>query len=178
MNEPARIPVAAVSVAMLAGALAWGGCKEHVGADASEVPKIKATLELTGSGLGAPMVFRFEDLGRMPMVRLDDVLMRTTHDEDSVTSWEGPALEPLLEAAQIKPGPMRLMLEAEDGYKIEATREDMKDAIVALKDGEGRWLLRVDEDCELKLVPPHKPGNFWIMNLTRITVEPAGPAES
>jgi hypothetical protein len=172
----ARVSVIGLCLSMLAGVLVWGGCKEQDGAAASEVPKVKATLELAGSGLGAPTVLTFEQLGNMPMVRLDNVLMRKTHDEDTVTSWEGPALEPLLAAAQIKPGPMRLMLEAEDGYKIEATLEDMKDAIVAMKDGEGRWLLRVDEDCELKLVPPHKPGNFWIMNLVRITVEPADSA--
>jgi hypothetical protein len=82
-------------------------------------------------------------------------------------------LEPLLAAAEIKPGPMKVTLVAEDGYEIEATLDDMKDAILAMKDGEGRWLLRADEDCEWKLVPPHKPGNFWIMNLAKIMIEPA-----
>lgn len=134
---------------------------------------MNATLELTGSGLTRATTFSFEQLANMPMVRLDNVLMRKTHEDDEVTSWEGPALEPLLTAAQIKPGPMRVTLEAEDGYQIEATLEDMKDAIVAMKDGQGRWLVRTGEMHELKLVPPHKPGNFWIMNLCRIKVEPA-----
>ena len=158
-----------ICLAMLMCMPAPFGCKDEVNGRTSEVPKVKATLELTGSGLGNPTTLTFEQLGNMPMVRVDNVLMRKSHYEDTKTSWEGPALA----AAQMKSGPMKLTLEAEDGYKIEATLEDMKDAIVAMKDGEGRWLLRVDEDCELKLVPPHKPGNFWIMNLTRITVVPA-----
>jgi len=132
------------------------------------------TLELTGSGLGQPAVLTFDQLAKMPTVRLEDVLMRKTHEDDEVSSWQGPALEPLLTAAQIKPGPMTVSLEAEDGYKIEVRLEDLKDAIVATKDGEGRWLTETESECVLKLVPPHLPGNFWVVNISRIRVEPAG----
>ena len=158
-------------------ALAWApvmcGCEKNTGSRSSEVPKVKMTLELTGTGLGKPTTFTYEQLGKMPMKRLDDVLMRKTHSDDTAMSWEGPALEPLFADAEIKPGPMKVTLVAEDGYEIEATLDDMKDAILAMKDDQGRWLLRADEDCEWKLVPPHKPGNFWIMNLAKIKVEPA-----
>jgi DMSO/TMAO reductase YedYZ molybdopterin-dependent catalytic subunit len=131
------------------------------------------TLELTGSGLGQRTVLTFDQLAKIPTVRLDDVLMQKTHEDDEVNSWQGPALEPLLTAAQIKPGAMMVTLEAEDGYKIEARLEELKDAILAIKDGEGRWLKEAESDCALKLVPPHLPGNFWVVNISRIRVEPA-----
>ena len=164
-----------INLAVVAGmsAIMGFGCKEKVRLFDSEIPKMKTTLELTGAGLGKPATYTFDQLAAMPMVRLDDVLMLKSHDDDEVTSWEGPALDHLLSAAEIKPGPMRVTLEAEDGYQIDVTLEDLEDAIIAMKDGEGRWLARADEDCELKLVPPHKPGNFWVMNLCRIKVEPA-----
>ena len=82
-------------------------------------------------------------------------------------------------AAEIKPGPMRLRLEAQDGYAAEATLDDMKSAIVALKDGEDRWLARAGKPCPLRLVPPFKTGDYWIRCLNRITVEPPdGPSPS
>lgn len=137
---------------------------------------MNATLELMGTGLGKPASYTFEQLASMKMTRLDNVLMRKTHEDDETTSWQGPALEPLLATAEVKPGPMKVTLVAEDGYEIETTLKDLKDAIVAVKDGEGRWLGRDDEERALTLVPPHKPGNFWIMNPRRIEVEPVGGA--
>jgi DMSO/TMAO reductase YedYZ molybdopterin-dependent catalytic subunit len=136
---------------------------------------VESTIELTGAGLGKPMVLTFEQLAGMEMTRLDNVLMQKSHEADEITSWRGPSLDALLTAAQIKPGSMTLTLEAADGYAIECSPEEMESAIVALQDGEGRWLAETDETCPIRLVPPKKPGNYWIMNLRRITVEPAAP---
>ena len=72
---------------------------------------------------------------------------------------------------------MMLTLEAKDGYEAEVSLEDMGEAIIALQDGEGNWLADRDQPCPLRLVPPHKPGNYWIMSLVRITVEPVPRAE-
>lgn len=165
------------------------GCKKELHSNAPKdrppaqtktgIPKVEWTLELTGSGLGKPMVFTFEQLARMEMTRLDNVLMMRTHEADKTISWEGPSLEALLAAAEIRPGPMRLRLEAQDGYGAEATLDDLKSAIVALKDGEGRWLTQTKEPCPVRLIPPTMPGNYWVMCLNRITVEPlAGPSPS
>ena len=122
--------------------------------------------------LRAATVFTFEQLRQMEMTRLDDVLMQRSHAPDETTSWRGPSLELLLRAAQIKPGPAALTLEATDGYHLRCTREDVAKAIVALQDGSGRWLADLDETCPLRLVPPNKTGNYWVMNPARITVEP------
>ncbi|MFH0981046.1 MAG: molybdopterin-dependent oxidoreductase [Planctomycetota bacterium] len=149
-------------------------CKREFGHRVSPVPQVAAKLELTGGGLARPTTFTFEQLANLPMTRLDHVLFQKTHKEDEVTSWQGPALETLLAAAQLQPGAMTVTLEATDGYAIETTLESLKDAIVALKDDQGRWLAEINNNCPLRLVPPHKPGNFWIMNLCRIKVEPAG----
>ena len=143
-----------------------------------EVPPVEWALELTGSGLGRPAVFTFEQLAGMEMRRLDKVLMQKTRGPDELTSWQGPSLADLLRAGRMKPGPMKLTLAAADGYEMDCRVEEMRSAIVALKDGEGRWLAERGGGCALRLVPPQQPGNYWIMNLRRITVEPLGGAES
>ena len=139
-----------------------------------EVPPVEWTLKLKGSGLGKPAVFSFEKLAGMEMTRLDKVLMRKTHGPDLLTSWRGPSLEGLLSAAKIKPGPMKVILEAEGGYGVRCTVDDLKSAVVALQDGEGRWLAEVGERASpIRLVVPERPGNYWVRDLVLIIVEPA-----
>jgi DMSO/TMAO reductase YedYZ molybdopterin-dependent catalytic subunit len=108
----------------------------------------------------------------MEMTRLENVLQQRTHLPDEVSSWEGPALDLLLARAEIKLGPMLLTVEGADGYMVKREREDLRSAIVALKDGDGRWLAEVGDRRPLRLVPPHTTGNYWVSNVTRITVEP------
>ena len=71
------------------------GCERRHDHGSSETPKVNATLQLTGTGLGKPASYTFEQLASMKMTRLDNVLMRKTHEDDETTSWQGPALEPL-----------------------------------------------------------------------------------
>ena len=139
-----------------------------------DIPQVNATLELTGRGLGKPMIFTFEQLAAMEMTRLDNVMMLQSHDPDEVTSWRGPSLDVLLTAAGVKPGPMVLAFEATDGYGVDTSRQELGRAIVALQDGDGRWLAEIDRTCPLRLVAPDKTANYWIMNLHKITVEPQG----
>jgi hypothetical protein len=130
------------------------------------------TIEITGSGVGKTTVFTYEQLAAMEMIQLDDVLQQKTHFPDERSGWRGVPLDKLLEAAKVKPGPMTFTLEAVDGYRIRATREHLKSAIIALQDGEGRWLAEIGRRRPLKLVPPHATGDFWVRNLDRIVVEP------
>ena len=134
---------------------------------------MECTIELTGPGTGKPTSFTYAQLKQMPMVRLDDVLQRMSHYPDQLTSWRGPSLEALLEAAEVKAGPLDITLEATDGYRIDCTRDDLRSAVVALQDGNGRWLTEVGNRCPLRLVPPHMPGNYWVANLRRIVAQPA-----
>ena len=134
------------------------------------------TIELTGSGLGKPTAFTFERLSRMEMIRLDNVLMQKTHEPDEVTSWRGVPLDALLAEAKIKPGPMVILFEAPDGYKMRCSREELRSAILALKDGTGQWLSELDAARPIRLVPPDKTGDYWMANPGRITVEPVADA--
>ena len=158
------------------------GCKPELQRDApttppraavaAPAPQVDWTIELAGLGLEQPTTFTFEQLAAMPMTKLDDLLMLKTHEGDELTGWEGPPLDALLAAARIKPGPMTLRLEAADGYEKTATLADLEGAIVALKDGKGRWLAESKKRSIVRLVPPKKPGDYWISRLSRVTVEP------
>jgi len=143
-------------------------------------PQVKWTIELTGSGLGKPTVFTFEQLARMEMTRLDNVLMLKSHEPDETSSWRGPSLDVLLTAAQIKPGPMNLTMEAADGYEFECGTPGHG---VGHRGHPGRHGALAGRDR------PDVPRCAWfrrasraitgIMNLSRITIEPvAGPEPS
>ena len=134
---------------------------------------VQAVLELTGSGLDKPTVFTFDQVAAMPMAQLDKVEMLKSHEPDEITSWRGPTVGSLLAAARIKPGRMVLLFEAADGYTFDCSPADMEAAIVAVQDGQGRWLYEIDANCPWRVVAPKKPGNYWLMNPRRITVEPA-----
>lgn len=140
------------------------------------MPRVEATIELTGPGLSQPRTFAFEQLAAMEMTRIDNVMMLQSHGPDEITGWRGPSLDVLLAAAGVKPGPMVLAFEATDGYGLDTSRQELGPAIVALQDGDGRWLAEIDRTCPLRLVVPDKPANYWIMNLQKITVEPQGGA--
>jgi hypothetical protein len=137
------------------------------------VPPMEWTIELTGSGLEQPTVFSYRQLAEMDMVLLENVLRQMSHFPDERGSWRGPSLDALLRQGKIKPGPMNFVLEAMDGYRIDATREDLTSAIVALQDGEGRWLAELGKRRPVLLVVPERPGNYWVWNLRRISVEPS-----
>jgi DMSO/TMAO reductase YedYZ molybdopterin-dependent catalytic subunit len=137
------------------------------------VPDVEWTIELTGSGLEQPTVFSYRQLAEMEMVLLENVLRQMTHFPDDRSSWRGPSLDALLSQGKIKPGAMKFLLEGADGYRIEAAREDLTSAIVALQNGEGQWLTEVGKRRPVLLVVPERPGNYWVWNLRRITVEPS-----
>ncbi len=151
---------------------------DQVRPPSQETPQVTTLIELSGAGIREPQTFTYRQLAGMPMTRLDNVLMRKSREDDELTSWEGPTIAILLERAGLQAGPMDVSIEAEDGYVMELDLSDLNDAIVAMKSGDGRWLADLDEDCPLKLVPPHKPGNFWVMNPSRIVVEPAANTDS
>ncbi|MCK4341729.1 MAG: molybdopterin-dependent oxidoreductase [Phycisphaerae bacterium] len=180
-----RRTVKGVLLATAVSLLMLSGCNQGVDAVSGATPRKPRpviatenyTLELTGVGLGRPAAYSFEQLSQMEVIRLDNVLMQKSHGPDEMTSWRGPALETLLKAAEIKPGPMYLTLEAMDGYKLRCTRLELDSAIIALQDGQGRRLSQLDNTTPLRLVPPKLTGNYWISNLVRIIVEPVGDIE-
>lgn len=130
-------------------------------------------LEFAGSALGKPTVFSFAQLAQMELSPMYDVLMQKSHSPDEMTSWQGVRLAALLQATEAKEGALRLEFKAKDGFEMRSTSEIMASALLALRNGKGQWLADLDEECPLRLVVPDKPGNYWIMNPIRISVEPA-----
>jgi hypothetical protein len=137
------------------------------------VPRVEWTVEFTGSGLAKPTAFTYEQLSQMKLTRLDDVMMLKTHGPDQLTSWRGVSMDALLEATQLKPGSMSFVFEAPDGYKVKCSRRELKSAMLALQDGDGKWLAESDPTKPIRLVPPEKPGDYWMANPGRVIVEPA-----
>jgi hypothetical protein len=135
------------------------------------IPALEWTIRFMGDGLDNPTSFAYEELARMEMIRLENILQERTHLRDEVSSWEGPSLDSLLARTQARPGPMSMTLVAADGYRITCTRDDLRSAIVALKDGSGRWLAEVGDRSPVRLVPPGMPGNYWVRNVRQIIVE-------
>lgn len=162
------------------GILAGLGCRRAIDANSGATPLAPrpvvlltdVSIEIKGPSVAQPTIFTFGQLADMGMVRLDNVLMEKPNEPDEKTSWAGPPLATLLSAARVAPGPMRLTLEASDGYCKRCSSRELSDAIIALCDGEGHWLHELDETCPLRLVPPHLPGDYWIANVCSITVEP------
>lgn len=174
-----RLWAAAITTA--AALLAAGACQEKrtdgwTGATPGKTRAPVATadfkLELTGSGLSNPCAFTYEQLCEMEMETVKDVLMDKTHEPDERGDWRGPPLAALLATARPAPGPRDLTLMATDGYTRHCRLADLDGAIVALQDGQGRWLIDLDKSCALRLVPPKLTGDYWVRNLSRITVEP------
>ena len=79
---------------------------------ARHVPRVDWSVEFTGPGLNKPAIFTFEQLARMEMTRLDNVVMLKTHGPDETTGWRGPSLDVLLTETQVNPGPMPVIVEA------------------------------------------------------------------
>ena len=131
------------------------------------------TLELTGSALKKPTTFTYAQLAQMRLSPLYDVLMQKSHSPDEMTSWQGVRLAELLRLAEVTEGPLRLELKAKDGFEMRSTSEVMATALLALKNGKGEWLAKLEDKCPVRIVVPQKPGNYWIMNPIRISVEPA-----
>lgn len=131
-------------------------------------PSVDWEVKVSGA-VSNPMTLSYDDLAKRDMVTLKDVLMRKSQGEDQTNSWEGPALAPILEEAGISANAAGLVCTAADGYAREMTMEDLKDGIIALK-MDGAWIAAEDASNPLRIVLPDKPANFWISQLTEISV--------
>jgi len=149
-----------------------GACTVGVNS-AATMPQVKMQLELAGSGLGKPMTFSYEQLAGLKMTSASGELDCGTGRVDDTSYWQGPSLDLLLQQAQIKPGPMTLSFEAGDGFGNRCSRKEAPGAIIALQDGQGRWLAQLNNENPLRMISPQQGAKFWIYNLCKITVEPA-----
>ena len=133
----------------------------------------KVDWDLTISGVSTPLTVSFAELAKMPQKDLTDILMEKSRGEDVTTSWSGVALEDLLAKAGAAEY-VSVTVIADDGYAIEISKDELQDAIVALKDN-GKWIASIDPDHgPMRLVAPTTPANRWVYQLREIQVNAEG----
>lgn len=150
-----------LSVLLLAGALVLTGC-------GSGAPKVDWELSITGD-VETPLTLSYQDLAKMDMIDLNDILMQKSTGEDEITSWSGVLISTLLEQAGAGDFSTVTALAA-DGYAIEISREELEGGIVALKD-DGEWIAKVaPDDGPIRLVTPQTPANRWVFQLVELQI--------
>jgi DMSO/TMAO reductase YedYZ molybdopterin-dependent catalytic subunit len=146
-------------VVLLAVALA--GC-------GGAAPKADWTLGVSGS-VSSPLTLSYADLAGMAQTDLKDILMEKSVGEDTTGDWSGVALADLLDKAGAGEY-VSITAVAGDGYAIEISKDELQDAIVALKEN-GEWIAKADPDHgPIRLVCPHTPANRWVFQLMELQV--------
>jgi DMSO/TMAO reductase YedYZ molybdopterin-dependent catalytic subunit len=131
-------------------------------------PKVDWTLDVNGA-VSNPLSLSFADLADMPQSDLNDILMEKSLGEDTSGDWSGVALTELLNKAGAGEY-VSITAVAGDGYAIEISKDELQDAIVALKEN-GEWIAEADPDHgPIRLVCPHTPANRWAFQLMQLQV--------
>ncbi len=95
--------------------------------------------------------------------------MEKSLGEDTTGDWSGVSLEELLAKAGAGEY-VSITAVAGDGYAIEISKDELQDAIVALKEN-GEWIAEADPDHgPIRLVSPHTPANRWVFQLMALQV--------
>jgi DMSO/TMAO reductase YedYZ molybdopterin-dependent catalytic subunit len=140
-----------------------------LGACGSGAPDTEWTLEI-GGAVSKPLTLSYADLAKMEQVDLKDILMEKSTGEDSVGSWSGASLDKILADAGAPADFASITAIAADGYAIEIPKDELPDAIVALKE-EGEWIATADpEHGPIRLVMPFTPANRWVFQIEEIQV--------
>ncbi len=157
MNNRNRI----ITIVLLLAALAISACASS--------PKVEWQVKI-GGAVEKPMDLSFQDLVNLPQTDLNNILMDKSIGEDETTTWSGVKLEELLAQAGAADDFVTLTAFAADGYAIEISRDELKDAIIALKQND-EWIQKSDpEHGPLRLVCPQTPANRWVYQLTEIQI--------
>jgi DMSO/TMAO reductase YedYZ molybdopterin-dependent catalytic subunit len=95
--------------------------------------------------------------------------MQKSLGEDEIVSWSGVPLEAILAQAGAS-SVASITATAADGYAIEISRDELPDAIVALKKGDD-WITSAEPDKgPIRLVCPEAPANRWVFQLQGLTI--------
>lgn len=158
--KPISLSLIALLVALLVTGLAACG---------SQAPTVDWELKISGA-VNKPLTLSYGDLAKMPQTELKDVLMEKSLGEDTVGSWSGASLAEILKQAEASSNLASITALAADGYAIEISKDELQDAIVALKEN-GEWITTADkEHGPIRLVCPHTPANRWVFQLQEIQV--------
>jgi DMSO/TMAO reductase YedYZ molybdopterin-dependent catalytic subunit len=156
-----------VALVLLLGLAACGGA----------APKQDWVLRV-GGAVSSPLSLSYAELAKMPQSDLKDILMQRSLGEDTVGDWSGVALEEILKQAGAPADYASITAVAADGYAIEIPRDEIQDAIVALKE-DGKWIAAADPDHgPIRLVAPYTPANRWVFQLQELQVNGPGQAAS
>ena len=131
--------------------------------------KVDWNIKITGA-VEKSLDFSFQDLVDLPQTDLKDILMNKSIGEDETGSWSGVKLDEVLNQAGAAADFTTITAIAADGYAIEITKDELKDAIIALKEN-GEWIQKSDpEHGPIRLVCPSTPANRWVFQLTEIQI--------
>jgi DMSO/TMAO reductase YedYZ molybdopterin-dependent catalytic subunit len=132
-------------------------------------PKVDWNVKV-GGAVEKPLDLKFQDLVNMPQTDLKDILMDKSIGEDETTTWSGVKLDEIFTQAGAAGDFATITALAADGYAIEITKDELKDAIIALKQN-GEWIQKSDpEHGPIRLVCPQTPANRWVYQLTEIQI--------
>lgn len=131
-------------------------------------PDVDWTLGVSGA-VSSPLSLSFDELAEMDQSDLSGILMEKSLGEDTTGDWSGVALADLLEKAGAGEY-VSITAVAGDGYAIEIGKDELQDAIVALKEN-GEWIAEADPDHgPIRMVCPHTPANRWVFQLAELQV--------
>lgn len=123
-----------------------------------------------GGAEGSSMPLSYAELASMPQTELSDILMERSAGEDTTGSWSGVPLADIFEKAGISDDFVSITAIAADGYAVEISKDELTDAIIALKEN-GEWIAVADPDHgPIRLVTPLTPANRWVFQLQQIVV--------
>ena len=135
----------------------------------ASAPNVDWNLTISGA-VSNPLTVSYKDLSKMPQIDLKDVFMDKSTGEDSTGAWSGVLLDHLLIKAGAAENFVGITAVAADGYAIEITRDELENAIVALKE-DGEWIQNSDPDHgPIRMVCPQTPANRWVFQLLEIQV--------
>lgn len=135
----------------------------------ASAPKVDWNLTISGA-VSNPLTVSYKELSKMPQTDLKDVFMDKSTGEDTVGSWSGVLLSDLLSQSGASEDFVSVTALAADGYAIEITRDELDNAIVAMKE-EGEWIQNSDpEHGPIRMVCPQTPANRWVFQLMEIQV--------
>lgn len=135
----------------------------------STTPNIDWDLTISGT-VDNTLTVSYKELANMPQTDLKEIFMDKSTGEDSVGSWSGVLLADLLAQAGAAEDFVSVTAIAADGYAIEITRDELENAIVAMKE-DGEWIQNSDpEHGPIRMVCPQTPAKRWVFQLTEIQV--------
>jgi DMSO/TMAO reductase YedYZ molybdopterin-dependent catalytic subunit len=131
-------------------------------------PDVDWALGVSGA-VSNPLTLSYAELADMPQTDLNEILMEKSLGEDTTGDWSGVALDEILSEAGAGEF-VSITAVAGDGYAIEISKDELQDAIVAMKEN-GEWIADIDPDHgPIRLVCPYTPANRWVFQLMELQV--------